>query len=189
MGEYDKGPAYGERGDAESRLDRFRALGRLMWSDEGSLGRKAMRSGVWIMGSAVATHMLRFVQMLILVRLLVPEDFGIMRIAGFVIAGIQTFSSLGLGGALIHRKDVSEETLSTAWTMSLLRSTAIYAAIFLCAPWVARFYETPSVSPILRVVALRILLASAANTSGVAMLRKELRFHKHETYEAACNAF
>jgi len=189
MGEYDKGQAYGERSEAASPAGRFRALGRLMWSDEGSLGRKAMRSGVWIMGSAVATHVLRFVQMLILVRLLVPGDFGIMRIAGFIIHGIDVFSSLGLGWALIHRKDVSEETLSTAWTMGLLRAAAIYAAIFFCAPWVAGFYKTPVVSPILRVVALRIVLAAAANTSGVVMLRKELQFHKHETYEAACNAF
>jgi len=167
---------------------RARAAMADLWRSEGSLSRKALRSGVWMMGSAASTHCLRFVQTVVLVRLLVPDDFGLMRIAGFVVAAMATFSQMGLGAAVIQRKDISRDILNTAWTLTLIRNVILYAAIFALAPWVAEFYRNPLISPILRVVSLRLLLSALGNSMGLVLLRKELDFRKHELFEIICNA-
>ncbi|GAH27947.1 unnamed protein product, partial [marine sediment metagenome] len=141
-----------------------------------------------MMGSAATTHSLRFVQTVVLVRLLVPDDFGLMRIAGFVVAAMATFSQMGLGAAVIQRKEISRDILNTAWTLTFIRNVILYAAIFALAPWVAEFYRNPLISPILRVVSIRLLLSALGNSMGLVLLRKELDFRRHELYEIICNA-
>jgi len=166
--------------------DKARRLGRNLWSEEGSVGQKAVRSAVWVTASAGTTQGLAMVRTVILVRLLVPEDFGIMRVAGFLLAAMGVFTRTGMGQAIVQRKDVDEATLNTAWTIGVIRGVGLFAATFAVAPWVARFYENPLISPILRVIAFKFLIGAFANI-GVTLLRKELSFRKHEMYEAATN--
>lgn len=160
----------------------LKGLLRGLWSQEGTLGQKAVRGGFWVMGSTGVGRMLGMVQTIILVRLLVPEDFGIMRVAGFLLAAMMTFTETGMSAAVIQRKDIDDATLDTAWTIQIVREMILFAAVFLVAPWAARFYENPVICPILRVVGLRFLIGAFDNI-GVALLRKELDFRRHELFE------
>jgi O-antigen/teichoic acid export membrane protein len=165
-------------------------LGRIrhaLWSDKGTLGQKALRSSIWLLGSAVSVHVLRFVQMLCLVRLLMPSDFGVMRIAGFVLAAIGVFSQTGFAAAIVQRRTLTRSTLDSAWSMSCVRNVILFFGIFLAAPWAARFYGNPLIIPVLRLISLRLLFGAFSNHIGRALLRRDLQFHKHETVEIICN--
>jgi len=165
--------------NSETKLGRFKGLlGRLvrgLWSQEGSIRQKVVRGTVWTFGSHGVTRLLGMLQTIILVRLLLPADFGTMRIAGFLLAAMGIFTRTGMDRAIIQRKEIDEETLNTAWTIEIGRNLLLFLAVFFAAPWAARFYQNPLISPILRLIAVRFLLAGFRNI-GVKLLGKELRF-------------
>ncbi|MFO8007567.1 MAG: lipopolysaccharide biosynthesis protein [Candidatus Brocadiia bacterium] len=160
---------------------------RGLWSTEGSVGQKAVRGAFWTVTNEWISSGLGFVQTVVLVRLLVPADFGIMRIAAFLLALVLTFTKTGMDAAIIQRQDAARKTIDTAWTINLLRSGLLYAVVFFAAPYVARFYDNPIISPILRVVGLKLLFAGFTNI-GLALLKKDLDFRVHELFFAATHA-
>ena len=168
-----------------NKLGRARRLaGRVvggLWSQEGTLGQQVMRGAFWTVANEWTSKGLTFVQTVILVRLLVPADFGIMRVSGFLLAGMAVFTRTGMDMAVIQRKDADRETVDTAWTINLLRDIVLYAGVFLVAPWAARFYENPIICPILRVLGLKLLFNGFKNI-GLTLLKKDLDFRVHEIF-------
>jgi O-antigen/teichoic acid export membrane protein len=159
---------------------------RGLWSEDGTLGQKAVRSSAWVMGSMGVVRVLGMAQTIIMVRLLVPSDFGIMSIAGFLLGAVGTFTETGLGAAVIQRRQVGEETLNTAWTIQFLRNLVLFLAILFLAPWAAAFYKNPVLCPILRFVSLRYLLR-AFNNIGLCLLEKELSYRRLVLLEVITN--
>lgn len=160
---------------------------RGLWRAEGSVSQKAVRGAFWTVANEWVSTALGFVQTVILVRLLVPADFGIMRIAAFLLALVLTFTRTGMDAAIIQRQYAGRKTIDSAWTINLVRSVLLYAAVFFAAPYVARFYGNPVICPILRVVGLKLLFAGFTNI-GLALLRKDLDFRVHELFFAATHA-
>ena len=169
---------------AAKRGGLLRRLTRAAWRSEGSLAQKTVRSGFWVFSGSLLSRIAGVVQTIILVRLLAPADFGLMRIAGIAVGAILVFTQTGVDTAVIQKKDVRRETLNTAWTIGVVRGIILYAALFLMAPAVARFYAKSMIAPILRVVSLRMLILAFQNI-GLTLLRKELDFRKNETLELA----
>ncbi len=122
------------------------------------MSQKAARSGVWVFGSFGFSKILFFVQTIILVRLLTPEDFGLMGICYVAIAGMAVFTNTGFNQALIQRKDYNDDVLNTAWVISVLRGIVLFLLLFIFAPFIARFYDNTQIEPILRVIAFSFSL-------------------------------
>ncbi len=166
-----------------------RGLLRGLLGDEsqGSVAQKSVRGGAWVFAGRGSARFLHVVQTAILARLLVPEDFGVMRLAMVALAAAGGLSNFGINQALIQRKQVSRRSLDTAWTMDLLRCLLIGLAVFLAAGPVARFYEEPQLAWIIRLVSVKLLLLGFSNNSGIAMLRRELQFRRKQIYEICIN--
>jgi len=146
-------------------------------STEGTLSQKAARSGVWVFGSFGFSKILFFVQTIILVRLLTPEDFGLMGICYVAIAGMAVFTNTGFNQALIQRKDYNDDVLNTAWVISVLRGIVLFLLLFIFAPFIARFYDNTQIEPILRVIAFSFLFYGF-NNIGLILFSKELNFKR-----------
>jgi len=169
-------------------LSGVRSLLRNLWREEGSLGQQTVRAGVWVIGSAAVTNLLGIVQTIVLVRLLLPADFGVMGIAAFVLAAVTTFTETGVGAALVQRLEISRRMVDTAWTIGLARSAALFLLVFFAAPWVAGFYGgNLLICPILRLVALRFICHGLSNI-GLTLWRKEMRFRRAEVFQATTEA-
>lgn len=119
--------------------------------------------------------MFGFVFGVVLARLLVPEDFGMLitiqvftGLAGFIAGG-------GMGQALIRAKTATTEDYDIVFTLQLIIGCVIYAAFFLAAPWFARWYDTPLYADLLRVSALSFILRPFVNLPGN-MLHRAMRF-------------
>jgi O-antigen/teichoic acid export membrane protein len=160
---------------------------RGLWREEGTLRQKAMRGGVWVLASMGLTNTLGMVRTIILVRLLVPQDFGIMSIAGFMLAAVAAFTQTGMATAIVQRKHVDQTTLNAAWIIQILRSLLVFLVVFLLAPWAARFYENPAICPILRLVSLTLLFAGFSNI-GLSLLTKELQFRRLALFSVSIEA-
>jgi lipopolysaccharide exporter len=96
---------------------------------------------------------------LILVRLLLPEDFGLIAITLMIINVTESLSDLGPSNYIIQKKDLVDSDVNTAWTLSLLIKTLISASLILFTPVFSAFFEMPSLTISLPLLALGMVIA------------------------------
>ena len=113
----------------------------------------------------------------ILARLLTPADFGIVAVAGTVVAAVELMSAFGFDWALVRHRDLSADYLNTAWTLRVLMGLATFAVLGLLGPPAAAFYRLPPLRPVLLVLGLASFLGSLENT-GTVYFRRDFAFHK-----------
>jgi O-antigen/teichoic acid export membrane protein len=147
-----------------------------------SLSTKVVRGGLWVFALRIINHGFRFVRIIILARLLVPEDFGLLGIAMLSISALEIFSQTGFQTALIQKKDNIESYLDTAWTVSAIRGTVLFMILFLSAPTIAYFFNSSEAVLVIRIIAISTLLSGFTNI-GIVFFRKEMEFNKQFFYE------
>lgn len=102
----------------------------------------------------------QFVIGIILARLLLPSDFGLIGMLAVFIAISNVFIDGGLAKALIQKKDCSDIDYSTAFVANIVISVTIYTILFVSSPWIATFYHEPVLTDLMRVLALNFVLGS-----------------------------
>jgi len=147
--------------------------------------RLAAARGIrWTGFASVATASLALLQLIVLTRLLKPEDFGLVGMMTVFITFAQAFADLGFSNAIIHRPDPSREQLSTLYCANLLAGIAIYALFVLGAPWIARFYSEPRLHPLLLWMALSFVITPLGQQFQV-LMQKQLDFNRFAKVEVA----
>ena len=115
------------------------------------------------------------VSTLILARLLVPEDFGIVAQASLVIGLLRVLTDLGVHIALIQNTNAETSHYNTAWTIRLLQFVVISLVLFFAAPVAGDYFGDVRVVAVLQVMTLQLLLSGFSNI-GVVNFQKEMRF-------------
>lgn len=146
-----------------------------------SLSRRVIRGGFWVFALRLTSRLLSLASTMVLARILAPADFGLFGIALMAMAALDTFSQTGIWTALIQKKD-STGYLDTAWTIGVMRGGLIALILFISAPYVAAFFDTPAATPILQVIGLATLMQGFTNI-GVIYFHKDLEFHKQYVYQ------
>lgn len=132
---------------------------------------------VWSFAERMAAQLVSAIVTIILARVLDPEHYGAISIATVFITLCDVFVTSGFGSAIVQQKETDELTLNTAFVLSFGMSVVIYALLFLIAPFIGRFYEMPEIASVIRVMALRIPIASI-NTIQQATLRRNMEFKR-----------
>ncbi len=123
--------------------------------------RKQLSHGVlWNFIEKVLMEGAQFVIGIILARLLLPSDFGLIGMLAVFVAISNVFIDGGLAKALIQKKDCSDIDYSTAFVSNIVVSLIIYIVLFISAPWIAVFYKEPILIDLTRVLALNFVLGS-----------------------------
>jgi O-antigen/teichoic acid export membrane protein len=139
------------------------------------LARKAVGALMWRTLAMGAEKVVFLVRLIILARLLTPEDFGLVAI-GLIVLGIALkLTDFGVVHALIQRPATDRRQLDTAWTINLFRGIGLTVVLFIAAPWIAEGFAEPRATEIIRALAFTALCQSAASI-GIARLNRELRF-------------
>lgn len=151
------------------------------------LYQRAVRSGIWVFGLSIFERALSVVKLVVLARILAPNDFGLMGIALLAMTCLETSSQTGLQQALIQKKEGTEKYLDVAWTFLLIRNLAIFALLFIGAPYIAKFFDAPKVTPIMRIIGIFLLFGGPSGIGGFANIgvlyfQKELEFNKQFIY-------
>jgi len=140
----------------------------------------------WEFANRAGYHIITLLKVLILARLLAPEDFGLFGIILLVMEGLRAFSHTGFKRALIQQKEDIQPYLNTAWTIELLRGLVLGALLFLCAPLIAAFFAEARAVPLMRVMAISVVLRGTRNI-GIVYFRKELEIRKRFLYRTGSN--
>jgi PST family polysaccharide transporter len=113
-----------------------------------------------------------------LARLVAPRDFGLIAIALVVVNFAALLSGLGLGPALVQRRDLRPEHVAVAFTLSAGFGMGLAALIALSAVPAAAFFDQPELRRILPVLAL-IFVCKGVEVTPNDMLTRELRFRAY----------
>jgi PST family polysaccharide transporter len=112
-----------------------------------------------------------------LVRLLSPEDFGLIGMVVVFTGFARLFSDLGLGAALIQKQDLKRRYIDTVFWVNLGAGVLLTVFVMVAAPIVAYFYSEPILVPVTRVLAIDFTLSSL-NIVQYSLLRKQLAFRR-----------
>ena len=146
--------------------------------------KKAIAKGAaWMLLARLAERCLGLVSLLVLARVLVPADFGLVAMAMSVIAFVELASTFGFDLALIQREHLTREHYDTAWTFQV-------AVGFLCAGLIAAaaypsawFYDEPRLIPVMFVLAISRVLQSFENI-GTVDFRRRMDFSREFAFSA-----
>ncbi|RCU42967.1 lipopolysaccharide biosynthesis protein [Chryseobacterium lacus] len=104
---------------------------------------------------------LQLVLELILARLLLPRDYGVIAIVLVFVTLSLTLTEGGFSNALIQKLNRTEKDFSTVFYFNILAAAIIYLVIFLAAPSVEAFFNIENLATILRVISLSIIFNSS----------------------------
>jgi O-antigen/teichoic acid export membrane protein len=135
------------------------------------LKAKSIRAAAWSFIEAVGLRGVQFVVGIILARLLLPEQFGLIGMLMIFMAVAQSFLDSGFGAALVQRQTVSEKDTSSIFYFNIL--VGVIAAGCLCgvAPWVADFYKQPILTPLLRVMSIILVINALGLVQGILLIK------------------
>lgn len=140
-----------------------------------SLKKKAASGMVWTALQKYSAMFISFISGIILARLLTPYDYGCIGMLSIFMVLAEAFIDGGFGSALIQKKRPTQEDYSTIFFWNLGMAVLLYAILYLSAPAIARFYNIPLLSKVLRVEGI-ILFLYAFNIIQKNQLRKQLNF-------------
>jgi lipopolysaccharide exporter len=121
------------------------------------------------------TRVLGLASTLVLARLLVPADFGLLAMASTFAVAIDSLSQLGLQDALVRRVADDRKLFDTAFTLQVGRALVTSGLIALCAPIASWWFNEPRLMPMLLVLAAGTIVAGLENV-GIVEFRREMRF-------------
>ena len=150
-------------------------------SEGATLTAKTMKGIVWKFISFGSNKVLSFISTIILARLLIPEDFGLVAVGHIVIDSIQLIGSWGFAEAFINKRKNEKEYFTAFFYSSVLISTLIFLLVFFFAPLFSIFFENPASLLIIRVMAVTLIIKSFIQPS-LALIKKRMDFKKASVY-------
>lgn len=136
----------------------------------------SIRGGIkWLLAGNVGSQVTQFIFGVILARLLVPEDFGLIVTVQIFTGLVVLISGGGMGQALVRAKEATENDFNVVFTVQLIIGAFVYLGFFLSAPLIAKAFGNALYTDLVRVSAISFLIRPFVNTRA-SWLHREMRF-------------
>ncbi len=132
----------------------------------------ATRSVKWSGLMEILSRIITPVIYIILAKLLGPKDFGIAATAIMTVSFSILLLDTGLGKALIQTKEELKKTSDVAFWVSIFLGLIIYLVIFLSAPYLAYFFDSPESLSVIRVLGIQIIFDSLSSVQQALYMRE-----------------
>lgn len=125
------------------------------------LRKKTVKGITWTVISQISRLLINLVVTAILARLLDPDDFGLIAMVVVFTSFFWLFNDMGLSSAVIHKREVNNEELSSAFWVNLLEGLIVTVIFVALAPVIAGFYEKSILKPMVMVLSVTFAISSA----------------------------
>jgi len=142
-----------------------------------SLKRQTILGFIWRFLQNVGTQVISFIVSLVLARLLMPSDYGLIAMITVFTSIAGVFISTGFSSSVIQKKDLSETDLNTIFHSGIISSIILYIILFFAATSIASFYKEPHLISLLRVQSLSLIISAVYSTHQALLVRK-MQFKK-----------
>lgn len=127
-----------------------------------SLKTKTIHGVFWSLLERGGQQGIQLVISIILARVLLPAQFGLIAMLAIFMAIAQSFLDSGFGSALIQKKDATHVDTCSIFYFNILVGIIAAGLLCLAAPWIAAFYEEPALTPLTRFLSLNLIIGSFA---------------------------
>lgn len=142
-----------------------------------NIGQKTKSGLIYKFVERIGTQGVNFIVSIMLARILMPEEFGVISLVAVFIAILDVFVTDGFGNSLVVNKDSDELDFSTCFYFGIVVSVILYVVVYFAANPIASFYNNDELVSLIRVMCLRIPIA-AINTVQHAYVSKHMLFKK-----------
>jgi O-antigen/teichoic acid export membrane protein len=142
-----------------------------------NLGQQIRKGAKWLAIGNIGGRVLQFAFGIVLARLLMPADFGMIVTVAVFTGFVGMVTTGGMGQALIRAKEVNEDDFNAVFTLQLVIGALTYSGFFFAAPWFAEYFEDPTYTGLMRVSALFFLIRPFTYMR-VSWLNREMQFKK-----------
>ena len=139
------------------------------------VGRQVAAGAAWMVLMRAVIRSIGLVSMMILARLLVPEDFGLIALAATVVGILEVLGAFGFDVVILREFEASRAKYDTAWTLTVIRGAVVACILLLGAGAAAYFFKEPRIEPILHWLAVASFISGLQNI-GVVDFRKYFDF-------------
>lgn len=140
-----------------------------------SLKKKTISGVAWTLGQQVGVQGINFFVQILLARLLLPSDFGLIAMVQIFMTIGAALMDGGMTSSLIRTKNADNRDYSTVFHMNMLASILIYAIVFFAAPLMARFFDQPILTALVRVYTISFVIQALVGVQ-TTKLTKEMNF-------------
>ncbi|WP_405240832.1 lipopolysaccharide biosynthesis protein [Lentisalinibacter orientalis] len=148
-----------------------------------SINRQMAKNAVWTVGLRMFDRGVGVMSTLILVRLLMPEDFGLVAMATVFFHLLSAVSDFSVHVPLIQRAEIDRQDMDSAWTLQCLVGFGQAVILVAVAHPVSVFYQEPRLVSVMYVLALTAAITGIANI-GVVMFQREMAFDREFVLKA-----
>jgi PST family polysaccharide transporter len=146
------------------------------------LKQRVVQSGVAKLAGQVANFVLRLAFLMVMARLLSPEEFGLVAMVTVVTGFYALFTSVGLSSATVQRVTVTQAQISTLFWINMLVGAVLCALCLATAPALVAFYHEPRLTWVTAAMAAGFLV-NGAGVQHIALLQRDLRYVTLTTIE------
>lgn len=136
-----------------------------------TLKQRVFAGTLWMAVISLGQQVLAFVVQIVLARLLVPKDYGVVALVMTIGSFAVVFSTAGIATALVQRKELPRSIIDAAAVITGGIAIILGGVIFFSASWVSNFYGLPEMSFLLRLVAVDVFLKVMVSLYDSLMLR------------------
>ena len=154
-------------------------------TEDQQLKRKVVTGSFWVFGANLISRSISLLSTFILMRLLTPDDFGVIGYGFLIVSAIGLIREMGFNSALIYQKDHIETAASASLWFITLWSIFLYTLVFLMAPLAAEFFREPRLTILLRVLTLSLIFNSCASVP-MSLMERDINF-KHRVIPEVAN--
>ena len=132
---------------------------------------------LWQYLERFSVQSISFFVTIILARLLMPEEYGIVSIASIFITLLEVFVTSGWSNALVQKKTATNVDFSSVFYFNLFFSIFLFLGVLLLAPPIGALYSSTKVVPVLQLMSFRIVISSF-NSIQQAYVQRNLLFKR-----------
>ncbi len=136
---------------------------------------RSVRGGAVTLTSQAAKFVLHLSSTMVLARLLVPDDYGLVAMVTAIVGFATLFKDLGLSMATVQREEITHEQVSSLFWVNVVISILIAVTLCIIAPLVSLFYHEPRLTRITLALACTFIF-SGLTVQHQALLRRQMKF-------------
>lgn len=144
---------------------------------DSNIKNKTVTGFFWQLSQKVLCQVVSFGISVVLARLLLPSDYGVIAICSMFLVLTGIFIGGGLGTALVQKKNADDIDFCTVFYSGLVLSIAVYLAVFFAAPYIAIFFKNEQITAVIRVLALSMPIGTLSGVQN-AFVSKQMIFKK-----------
>ena len=122
-----------------------------------SLKEKTVKGVFWSSIDRFSSQGIQFIFSILIARMLLPSDYGVIAMLGIFLAVSQSFIDSGFGTALVQKIDRTETDFSTVFYFNILVACFFYGLLWIISPYIASFYDIPLLESVTKAVALTLI--------------------------------